>query len=80
MSDTQHVSLDFIASQLQRVLAELCEMKVTLDLDRRNARASFDNLVFEMARSIGSIDVRLDFVVAHFDDRFDQLEQLIKKA
>jgi hypothetical protein len=39
MSDTQHVSLDFIASQLQRLLAELREMKTTLDLDRRNAIA-----------------------------------------
>jgi hypothetical protein len=80
MSGTQHVSLDFIAAQLQQLLAELREMKTTLDLDRRNNRAFYDNLAFEMTRSIGSIDAKLEFAVAHFDDRFDQLEQLITKA
>lgn len=80
MSDARprSVNLDFVASQLQRVLAELREIKTTADLDRHNVRAMYDNLAFEMARAIGAVDAKLELTVAHFDDRFDQLEELIK--
>jgi len=61
-------------------LVEMREIRAMTDLNRSSARASYDTLAFEMARSIGSIDAKLEFAVAHFDERFDQLEQLIKKA
>lgn len=76
MSDRpQTISLDFLASQLQRLFTELREIKTTADLDRRNGRAMYDNLAAEMSRAIGAVDAKLEIAVAHLDERLDVLEQ-----
>lgn len=80
------VSPDFISATLQSLLAEFREIKTTADLDRRNARMSYDNLAAEVARAIGGIDAKLEMAVAHvderfahIDERFDRIEALLMK-
>lgn len=68
------VSLDFMSSQFERLIAELRENKVIADLDRRNARTAQDNLAIETARAIGQMDSKLEMAVAHLDERLDILE------
>lgn len=80
MSDTRHVSLDFIASRLEQVLIEMREIRLMIDFNRSSVHATYDRLAIEIARTVGKMETKLESIVAHFDDRFDQLEQLIKKA
>jgi uncharacterized protein YPO0396 len=68
------VSLDFMSSQFERLIAELRENKVIADLDRRNARTAQDNVAVETARAIGQMDARLEMAVAHLDERLDMID------
>jgi len=79
ISDTpQTVSLGFIAAQMQKLFAEMHDIKIIADLDRRNRRAHYDNLAAEMTRLIGAIDGKLEFAVEQIERRLDGIEALLR--
>src|SRR5262245_27048579 len=81
MSDhrQRNVSLDFVSSQLARLLTEFADIKQTADLDRRNARAHYDNLAASVTRTIGAMDAKLEMGLAEVHERIDSLEESLNK-
>jgi hypothetical protein len=64
------VSLDFIQAQLQ----SMREMKFAADVDRRNVRSQYDNLVFEVGNAIGKIDAKVEMLAEHLEGRLDSVD------
>jgi DNA anti-recombination protein RmuC len=67
-------SLDFIQAQLQSIQTELREMKFAAEVDRRNARSHYDNLVVEVGGAIGKIDAKAEMLAEHLEERLDSME------
>ena len=68
------VSLDFTHAQLQAIQTELREMKFAAEVDRRNARSHYDNLVVEVGNAIGKIDAKVEMMAEHLETRLDKIE------
>ena len=73
------VSLDFIQAQLQSIQTELREMKFAAEVDRRNARSHYDNLVVEVGNAIGKIDAKVEMLAEHLEGRLDSVEGRLDK-
>ena len=67
-------SLDFIQAQLQSIQTELREMKFAAEVDRRNARSHYDNLVIEVGTAIGRMDAKVEMMAEHLEGRLDSME------
>jgi hypothetical protein len=74
MSEARPVSLDFLSSQVGRVLNELREIRVRGDVDRSEFRAVLDARNTEIARALGGLDAKLEMGFAAQDNRIDALE------
>jgi hypothetical protein len=53
-------SLDLIGRQLQAIQAELREIKFAADVDRRNTRSAFDNLVTQVGAALGTFEAKVE--------------------
>jgi DNA repair exonuclease SbcCD ATPase subunit len=63
-----------IQAQLQSIQNELREMKFAADVDRRNVRSQYDNLVFEVGNAIGKIDAKVEMLAEHLEGRLDSVD------
>jgi hypothetical protein len=49
-------------------------MKFAAEVDRRNARSHYDNLVVEVGGAIGKIDAKAEMLAEHLEERLDSME------
>lgn len=82
------ISLEFIGKQLQNIQAELHEMKFAAEVERRNNRSAFDNLVIEVGVKFGTFEATIEHRLEAMEDRLegraeamqrqlDRIEQLL---
>jgi hypothetical protein len=76
------ISIEFVGRQLQNIQAELREMKFAAEVERRNNRSAFDNLVAEVGVKLGTfeatIEHRLEAMggrLGTMDDRLGSMQQ-----
>ena len=68
------ISLEFIGKQLQNIQAELREMKFAAEVERRNSRSAFDNLVIEVGVKLGTFEATIEHRLAAMDERLGRVE------
>ena len=75
------IDLDLLARHLQAIRAELHDMQVHAENDRRNFRAQFDSLVATFASQLGDVEAkmaaRIDALETLVGDRFEHLDERI---
>lgn len=78
------ISIEFIGRQLQNIQAELGEIKFAAEVERRNNRSAFDNLVTEVGVKLGTFEAKIDHRLEAMDERLgsmhkqlDRIEQLL---
>jgi len=69
------VSLEVIQSQLKAIQTELREMKFAANVDRRNSKSQYDNLVAEVGMTIGKLDAKVELGFEVVNERIDRLEE-----
>jgi hypothetical protein len=67
------LSTDFIGRQLQTIQAELREMKFAAEVERRNSRSAFDNLVAELGVTLGTFEATIEHRLAVMDGRLEPI-------
>ena len=53
-------------------------MKFAAEVDRRNARSHYDNLVVEVGNAIGRIDAKVEMLAEHLEGRLDDLGERLQ--
>lgn len=68
------ISIDLIGRQLQNIQAELREMKFAAEVERRNNRSAFDNLVAEVGVKLGTFEATIEHRLEAMDDRLEAMD------
>jgi hypothetical protein len=69
------ISIELVGRQLQDIQAELREMKFAAEVERRNSRSAFDNLVMEVGIKLGTFEATIEHRLEAMDDRLGSMEE-----
>lgn len=79
------VDLKLLGKRVADIQQTLREIRTIADVDRRNNRALYDSLAFEMARHIGAVDSKVEALAERveelsdrIEERFNRIEQLLR--
>ena len=64
------VSLELIGAELQRLQADVLELRLSVDQNNRETRARYDLLRDAMNRHLADIEIKLSARMDGFDERF----------
>lgn len=71
--------LEYLGRQLTAIESTLREIKFSADVDRRNTRASHDNLVAEIGVRLGTFEARIEHHLEDFKHRIDSLTAQLER-
>jgi archaellum component FlaC len=72
------ISIDFIGRQLQSIQAELREIKFAAEVERRNSRSAFDNLVIEVGVKLGTFEAAIEHRLGAMDERLEAMDERLE--
>ena len=73
------VSMDFVSSQMARLIDEVRQLRAVGDIDRANARSLNDNTVAAITRHVGALDAKLEIGLADIQHQLDRIEALMQQ-
>jgi hypothetical protein len=68
------ISIELVGRQLQNIQAELREMKFAAEVERRNSRSAFDNLVAEVGVKLGTFEATIEHRLDAMDGRLGTMD------
>jgi len=71
------VNWRLLGKHITEMQQQLRELRSIIDIDRRNSRALYDSLTFEVARQISAVDAKVEALAERIEERFDRIEQLL---
>jgi hypothetical protein len=71
------ISIDFIGRQLQSIQAELRGMNFAAEVERRNSRSAFDNLVIEVGIKLSTFEAAIEQRLEAVQQQLNRIEQLL---